>query len=167
MVELKTVMYYIIKNYPNRMKKELSNARLTKMIYLSDWKKSINEGKQITNIEWYFDNYGPFVGDVLDEAEKNKDVFSIKHTINMYGQPKTYFEIKENSNMDKEIEKIHDKTKDVLDYIINITSKMYWNAFIKLVYSTYPITSSERYSKLNLVKKAKEYAQFKKLNGEE
>lgn len=163
MEELKNVMYYIIKNYPNHMKQELSNARLTKMIYLSDWKQSINKGVQITNINWYFDNYGPFVNDVLREAEKYENIFQIKHTINIYGQPKTYFEIKEGQDMDKEIEKISDNDKTVLDYIIDITSKMYWNDFIKLIYSTYPITSSERYSELNLVEKAKEYEQFKKI----
>ena len=161
MLELKDIMYYIIKNYPSHMKKELSNARLTKMVYLSDWKNAIEYYAQITNINWYFDNYGPFVNDIKLEAEKHCDIFKIKNTVNLYGQPKTYFEIINNQEMENRIQNIDTNYKKILDYIIDLTSKMYWNTFIKLVYSTYPITSSDRYTHLNLIEKAKDYEKFK------
>ncbi len=37
------------------------------------------------------------------------------------------------------------------------TMRLNWDGFIKLVYSTYPILKSERYSELNLVEFAKQY----------
>lgn len=48
MVKLIDIILYILKNYPH--KNELSNARLTKMIYLIDWRSAFDNGKQITNI---------------------------------------------------------------------------------------------------------------------
>lgn len=153
-------MYYIIKNYPNQLKQELSNARLTKTVYLADWKQAIIKHRQILDIKWYFDNYGPFVNDIKHEAEKYPEIFKIKNTMNMYGQPKTYFEIIDNSEINKLLLQINNEDKEIMDFIIDITSKMYWDDFIKLVYSTYPITSSERYTYLNLIEKAEEYQQF-------
>ncbi len=50
MTELKDVMAYIIANYP--FKGELSNARLTKMVYLTDWKNALLSGRQVTDISW-------------------------------------------------------------------------------------------------------------------
>lgn len=159
-MELKYIMYYIIKNYPNQLKQELSNARLTKTVYLADWKQAIIKHRQISDIKWYFDNYGPFVNDIKHEAEKYPEIFKIKNTMNMYGQPKTYFEIIDNSEINKLLLQINNEDKEIMDFIIDITSKMYWDDFIKLVYSTYPITSSERYTYLNLIEKAEEYQQF-------
>ena len=77
-MELKYIMYYIIKNYPNQLKQELSNARLTKTVYLADWKQAIIKHRQISDIKWYFDNYGPFVNDIKHEAESRIN-FNINH----------------------------------------------------------------------------------------
>ena len=84
MADLKDMIYYILKKYPK--KDHLSNARLTKIIYLSDWYSAINYNKQISNIHWYFDNYGPFVWDVLDEIKQHSDLFVIKKTLNIFGK---------------------------------------------------------------------------------
>ena len=54
MTELKEVISYLVSKYPH--KDELSNARLTKMIYLADWRHAITQGNQITDIRWFFDN---------------------------------------------------------------------------------------------------------------
>ncbi len=60
------------------------------------------------------------------------------------------------ANLDIEIIP-HKEEKASLDYIIEVTKKLYWGDFIKLVYATHPIASSERYSYLNLIEKADEY----------
>ncbi len=151
MNKLKEIISYILIKYPH--KDEISNARLTKMVYLSDWLQAIKKQKQITNIEWYFDNYGPYVPDIHSEISKHPDLFECKETINMFGGPKTLFSIK-NNNYDPLLDI---SEKEVIDDIIDITKTLNWEEFIKLVYSTYPIVSSERYSQLNLVEKAKEY----------
>jgi hypothetical protein len=46
---------------------------------------------------------------------------------------------------------------DILDFVINTTSSKNWNDFIRLIYSTYPIVSKPRFSKLDLVKLAESY----------
>lgn len=153
MAELHDVMAYIIKNYPDSLGHELSNARLTKMIYLSDWHQALNEASQITNIKWYFDNFGPFVHDVEDTALERDDLFAVDLGNNAYGSTKKTFSL-----VNKDYNPVlKAKERKSLDHIIEVTRKMYWTPFIKLVYSTHPIASSQRYTYLDLVKKAKEY----------
>jgi hypothetical protein len=155
--QLKDVVAYLIKNYPETMLRELSNARLTKMVYLADWHSCLRGKGQITDIDWYFDNYGPFVWDIQKTATENDGIFEIHETSNMYGNKKRLFSLKG----DPDIE-ISGSAKKSLDHILEVSSKLYWENFIKLVYSTYPVASSERYTQLNLIEKAEEY---KKVRG--
>ncbi len=153
MASLHNIMAYIIQNYPDHLGHELSNARLTKMVYLADWHQSINHRRQISQIDWYFDNYGPFVRDIEQTASLYADIFSIDLGNNRHGQPKKTFSLRNPAyradlNEDEKLSILH---------IINVTKKLYWDDFIKLVYSTHPIASSERYTILNLVEKAQEY----------
>lgn len=157
MAELHDVMAYLIKNYPVNMAHELSNARLTKMVYLADWHQALNLGHQITDIEWYFDNFGPFVRDIEQAAADHDDLFVIDLGSNMYGQAKKSFALR---NRDY-VPEISTAEKASLDHIVNVTRQLYWAPFIKLVYSTHPIASSERYSFLDLVAKAEEYKRQK------
>lgn len=151
MTELKDILAYIVMRYPYKM--DLSNARVTKLIYLSDWHQSIHYKKTISDIEWYFDNYGPFVNDVKSVAIENPDIFKISQTHNYYGWPKSIFEV---INHDYQ-PTLTIEQKSSIDFVIEKTSNLTWNEFIKLIYSTYPITSSSQYSKLDLINKAIEY----------
>lgn len=157
MSQLKDVIAYILQNYPSHMQHELSNARVTKMVYLADWHQAITKGKQITNIQWYFDNYGPYVNDVKQEAENSPQLFSINNTTNMFGQPKVTLSLSDHSYFPT----LSEEEKDSINHVIEQTQKMYWDSFIKLVYSTYPITSSNRYTHLDLVQKARDYLNSK------
>lgn len=158
MTILKEALAYILKHYPQHMSHELSNARVTKMLYLADWHQAIKHSRQITEIDWYFDNYGPYVNDIRAEAEANLSLFTAHYTNNMYGQPKLMLGLNDRSyipNIPKEV-------KESLDHVLEQTQKMYWDSFIKLVYSTYPVTSSDRYSSLDLIEKAAEYKAMQK-----
>ncbi len=160
MAELKDVMVYLLQNYPH--KNEMSKARLTKMVYLSDWKSAIEHARQITNIEWYFDHYGPFVRDIENTASKDS-AFKRTEGTNYFGDSREVIEL-----MDSEYVPILTAAeKDILDIVIKSTSPKYWDGFIKLVYSTYPIRTQERYSYLNLVELAKDYAKEKASLAEE
>lgn len=152
MTKLKDIIAYVLKNYP--IKDELSNARITKIIFLADWHQAINYSRQISNIEWVFDSYGPFVWDIYTEVKSNSDIFDIEETKNIYSQKKTVFHMKNNSYNPE----ISDMEKLSIDHVLEATKKLFWDDFIKLVYSTYPIMSSERYSKLDLIQKAHEYS---------
>ena len=154
MVSIKDICSYIISNYPH--KDELSNARLTKMVYLSDWLNSLKNGEQLTNINWYYDNYGPFVWEIYNSIVEHEDLFSIKITNNLYGSEKRLVTLKKVPEIN-----IEENQRRIIDSIIEKTQKLYWNDFIKLVYSTYPILGSEKYTHLNLVEKALEFNRLK------
>ena len=144
-------MAYILEKYPD--KTHLSNARVTKMIYLADWRHAITDKKQITNIRWYFDNYGPYVWDIKEVAEANPDLFTTIEGSTAYGNPKLLLEIIDN----KYIPNLSEEEKKTLDHVIAKTKDLSWSEFIRLIYSTYPIITSERYSYLDLCEKAKDY----------
>lgn len=155
MSKLKDIIAYVLKNYP--FKDELSNARVTKIIYLADWYSSINNGEQISNIQWVYDNYGPFVWNIKEEVENNPNIFKMKKTTNMFGGEKLLLSLVDTDyspNLDATAVK-------ALKHIMKITKDLNWSDFIKVVYATYPISSSERYTRLNLVNKAKEYMKIK------
>lgn len=144
---------YIIEHYPHP--KELSKSRLNKIIYLVDWKFVLEFEKQLTNINWKFNHYGPYVDEIKDELQKDNR-FVITSTTTMYGNPKDIIELADNKNF---VEPNSDE-KEIIDFIIDKTKRLYWNEFIELVYSTYPIISQEKGTNLDLVKLAKEYKEI-------
>lgn len=155
MAKLKDILIYILEKYPH--KEELSNARLTKLVYLADWNNSIHTGNQISTINWYFDNHGPFVWDIYEEVNKHKDIFNINITENMYGKEKKLITLKRIENY-----QLSENEKNSINKVIEATKDLYWNDFINAVYSTYPILTTEKYNSLNLRNKAEEFNNKKK-----
>ncbi|MEO1985935.1 MAG: Panacea domain-containing protein [Martelella sp.] len=145
MASISDVAAYICMKYPH--KSELSKTRLTKLVYLADWKAAQQIGRQITDIEWYFHNFGPYVEDVYDSV-RNDSRFEIVNTENYYGDRKLEIHIKDDIRPPHGL----DKTEiDIIDSVVKETSNMYWNSFIQHVYSTDPIENSNRYQPLDLV----------------
>ncbi len=151
MAELTDIISYILAKYPHDF--ELSNARVTKMVYLADWRQAITEGSQVSEIRWYFNSYGPFVWDVKDTIENETETFEVTHTRNMFGTEKLLFKLKG----PPQTTSLTDSERAALDHVIENTKNLSWNGFIRLVYSTHPIVTSGRYSHLDLVAKAQEY----------
>jgi hypothetical protein len=151
MADLKDVLVYLIGKYP--YPSELSNARVTKLVYLADWRHAITHGRQLTDITWYFDNYGPFVWDVKNVVESAPDLFACDDTANMYGDRKRLFSLVNTSHAPH----LSAEERNSLDHVIDATKALNWAQFIKLIYSTYPVMSSERYSNLDLARLAKDY----------
>lgn len=151
MAKLQDVLAYILQRYPH--KGELSNARVTKMVYLSDWKHVLENGHQISPIRWYFDNYGPFVWDVKHAAEANPFLFELKQTSNPFGSTKVLLACADEDYAPA----LSASEQAAVDHVIRTTQPLTYADFIGLVYSTYPIVSSERYSWLDLEKAAQEY----------
>jgi uncharacterized protein YwgA len=150
MAKLKDVIGYLCENYP--YKDELSKARLTKMVYLADWKACVDDSRPMTDIMWRFNHYGPYVEDVVDAA-RSSNRFKVISENNMYGERKETVKLVNPSewlSLDRE-------DKAVLDHVIKTTQNLTWNAFIKLVYSTYPVMVSERHTTLDLEKLARQY----------
>jgi hypothetical protein len=150
MANLEDAIGYICQNYP--YEDELSNARLTKMIYLADWHALINDHPKITDINWYFDNYGPFVWDIKNCAEGSNNFF-VDNTRNYYGSSKSVIRL----TNDDFRPVLRDYEKSAFDHAMETTKSMPWDRFIRLIYSTYPVATSSKYSFLNLEAKAKAY----------
>lgn len=143
------ILKYLFSNYPNPS--ELSKARAVKMIYLADWKSAITNGNQLTDIKWIYNHYGPYVEDVIDTIRKDEN-FEVIPDTNYFNQPKEVIRLKKKVEAD-----IAESSKNILDFVIEKTSPLYWDDFIRLVYSTYPIVKEKKLNRLNLTELAKEY----------
>lgn len=139
------VAAYFCEHYPH--KSELSKTRLTKLVYLADWEAAKKLGRQITGIDWYFHNFGPYVDDVMETVESDPR-FEVVRSRNYYGENK--LEIRATGKLPPENGLGSEEVK-ILDAIIAETSPMYWNSFIKHVYATDPIENSNRYQHLDLI----------------
>lgn len=155
MARIKDVTAYVCAKYPH--KDELSKARVTKLVYLADWKGAQQNRKQLTKIEWYFHNYGPYVDAVVDSALKDPR-FDVISTSTMYGDSKTLFTLKDDTDCEKGLSA---NERQIVDSVIDETRNLYWDSFIKHVYDTYPIRVSDRHKTLNLVALAKQEASGK------
>lgn len=148
---LKDVIAYILKKYP--YDSDLSDARITKMIYLADWKKAVQFNEMITDIKWYYNNYGPYVEDVMQTVNNNSDLFEVKYTQNAFGGRKKEISLKDKNYQ----EYLSENDRKIIDKIVEITKNKNFTDFKKLVYNTYPIVFSNQYEHLDLIKLAAEY----------
>lgn len=128
------------------------------MVYLADWLSAQKNGKQITNINWFFDHYGPYVHDVYAEAKKDR-MLEIVQEFNAFGTPKETIYLKEGVNKLK-LDKIPKEDREILDEVIESTKHLNWSEFIDYVYSTYPIKREKRYNYLDLVRLAEESEEY-------
>ena len=149
--KIKNFLKYLLKEYPH--KSELSASRLTKMLYLADWKNALENGTQMTDTTWHFNHYGPYVDDFIEIAEIDKDI-EIVDDITIFGGRKRLVKLLENDQLDLNI---NPQEKQILDFVIDKTKSKNYEDFITLVYSTYPVISNTKYSDLDLVELAKQY----------
>lgn len=150
MKRLQSIIAFLCMNYPH--KSEITKARLTKMVYLADWFSAVLDSKQLTEIEWVFNHYGPYVDDVVETAISTPG-FKTEPQFTAYGSPKlviSYNGTEENIQLDK-------RDKDILSAVIEKTNIMNFNNFLEYVYSTYPVKTKERYSTFDLVSLARKY----------
>jgi hypothetical protein len=146
--KLEMIVAYICQSYP--FKNELSDARLTKLVYLTDWFHSVYTGEQATDIVWVFNHYGPYVHDVFEVAN-NSYYFDIENTRNYYGDNKSIIVY------NGPIVTLNKNTESIIQLVIDKTKNMYFNDFIDYVYSTFPIRNNNRYAILDLPSLALEY----------
>lgn len=150
MPKLEDIVGYICERYPQ--KEDLSKARVTKLVYLADWKSCLQMNKQLSNIQWIFNYFGPYVDDVETMAE-NDPRFNVVRSYNVFGEKKDVISLKTKFVF----QDLNQNDKDILDEIIEKTASLNWQNFKRLVYSTHPIIVSSRMDRLDLVRLASEY----------
>lgn len=149
--KIQNLIKYILSQYP--YKSELSVSRLTKILYLADWKSALENNKQITDAKWYFNHYGPYVDDFVELATQDENIELI-NTSTILGGRKKLLQLKHSNEKKLAIDP---DEKKLIDYVINATKSKNYEDFIKLVYSTYPVLTSGRYSELDLINSAGKY----------
>jgi len=158
--KIASLLKYILEKYPKEKKQDLSKARINKLVYLADWKSALERSKQITPIKWYYNYYGPYVKDI-EEVLDTDNRFKLKDTVTFYGNKKTLISLAKDQNF-KELTKDEQK---IINFIIDATKDLKWNEFINLIYSTYPVKTSEKHSYMNLIEFAKNYKNKGTKNG--
>lgn len=148
---LTDIIAYIVINYPR--KNDLSKAKLTKIIYLLDWKSALVTNQQITELEWTYDYFGPYNSNIKSIIESRTDLFWVHECSFDFSQTMKIVHMKNEEYSPS----LSENVTQVLDNMISIACEMTWNQLNQLVDSTFPIMTSERFSKLDLVAKASEY----------
>jgi len=156
MKNLIELIKYILHTYPKI--EELSKPRLVKIIYLIDWKYTLDNEKQYTKIKWIYNHYGPYVNDVINVMKQNPNDFQMSSRENPYGGITDKFNLNKSSKINIEIDL---KIKKTADLIISKTVNFSWSRLISVVYSTYPVKNNLKYSVLDLEQLAKEYKKIK------
>lgn len=150
--------YILLRSEQILKRKGLSKYRITKIVYLCDWCYACACGRQITDIRWFFDNYGPFVWDVYNTLTKDSSLFELSVIITPYENEITTFTLKNMAYVPNITRDVQDCLEYVLEHVVNLKNQEFTN----LVYATYPIRTSRRYTSLNLVEKANEYRKIRK-----
>jgi hypothetical protein len=143
-------MAYLCANYP--YPDELSNSRLTKMVYLADWKMALEHGRQISNIQWVFNHYGPYVHDVESTAYISDDL-AVERDVSSFGSSMVRIRAQPHARWPT----LNEEEMAVLDHVIDQTKPLTYRDFLTMIYATYPVERSRRYSVMNLVELAEEY----------
>jgi antitoxin SocA-like protein len=162
MAKVIDVAYYIC-FHASQMRITLSKARLVKLIYLADWKAAVDYGHQITDVQWYFNHFGPYVKEIIDIIE-GSNVFLKCHYVNQFGNSAEEILLNPESGKGDLKTTLSEDNRKIIDYVLSITRDMSYMEFIRLIYSTYPIIKSNKFEKMDLEKLSNEYKVYKKEN---
>lgn len=148
MLDLRDAIAYVCSNYERDH--TLSKARLTKILYLADWRSAIDRSEQVTPIEWHFNHYGPYVDDVIETIGDDREFTVVQRTTSAGDRVDLITYLGPDNT-------IPENDKKALDFAISQARDLGYPNFKRLVYSTYPIATQARYSDLNLVELAERY----------
>lgn len=152
--KINDVIKYILREYPGTS--ELSASRLTKMLYLIDWKSVLLKDRQVTQAKWLSNNFGPYVEDFIEIAAQDSDI-EVKPDATALGAKKKLVQLKHGVNPKIQLDIDDEK---VIRFVIDATKSKNYEDVMKLVYSTYPVITGGGYSELDLVSAAREYKEL-------
>lgn len=147
--DLGDVLAYLCLNYPENRRDDLSNARLTKLVYLADWKSARHTLRQITDIKWVLNHYGPWVPDVIDAVKSDKRL-RILNDSNMFGSEKRTVALDDTVPIGSPDCGLSKEVQIILDSVIADTQNFHFRQFVEHVYETYPVRRRHRFGHLDL-----------------
>ena len=148
---LKQLMLCILAKYPHP--DDMSNSRLTKTVFLCDWKSCLESGYVVSGVDWYFDHYGPYVDDVIDLAKNDTD-FLVVNIQTEHGKNKSLVRLAGDGLSHYSLSSLDEAC---VDFVIGLTEDKKYDEFINLIYSLYPVITSPKFGRIDLVKKAMDY----------
>lgn len=139
--------------------KTISTTKMTKLLYLVDWKGAIELGKQISSARWEYQKYGPYSEGLLQSLFDYPGIgHNVRFVLNT-NDPYVQFKHKRGSSSGITRKEV----TDVIDHTIRYANMNDYTDLLKLVYSTFPIFTGNLGDELDLVDLAKEYAKVKHL----
>jgi hypothetical protein len=138
-MELKELMKLILKRYGG-----LYNFALTKLVYLIDLESVRRTGEQITNINWRKGFYGPFVQDIINCAEKNRNDFEVTYKEGFNGEKKL-INLKTPATL-----KLEANIEALIDEVKNNAPNPNSSSFRDYIYETIPMKICWSGSELNI-----------------
>lgn len=143
MCDVQAIFSYIYKHYPTDYVLDLD--RLTKLVFLADWKASISLGKAITDVQWEIVN-----------SEPQMDRSSLRKVVDFIGTRDKKISI---GNIEITFLKvIKPNQRGIIDFVIEATKDKTDAELAQLVNSTFPALTQDETDAINLPKLAKHYS---------
>lgn len=131
------VLHYLMINLKQPIYSDLT--KISKILYLCDWKFTITYNEKLLDIDWKHSNFGLITNN-----------FNFSLAIELLS-----------SKLNQE-SKLPNHFKSILDFVLEKVERLKYTDFVTLVYSTYPmITTSPSDEVLDLKKFAIEYKEYK------
>jgi hypothetical protein len=164
MDNIRNIAIYIFQNYPNPL--ELSISRLVKLVFLADWKSSIINDRQITNIKWSKRSRGPYGIEVAESISTDKLHFNIlfnddyiNHDLNISNLDFLISPIK-NEEPKSDFDLL-DEDKKILDDVLSATAEFNWQELSIFVDSLFPMIKTSLNQSIDLKELSEEYKNLK------
>lgn len=104
--------------------------------------------KQISDIDWYLDVYGPYTSDINDEIKNNENIVIIKQDSNL-GTTRFTLQVKNNTE-NLNYKNLTSEEIEIINKTIEDTKTKSLFDFMAYVNSTKPIADGIRYNYLDL-----------------
>jgi hypothetical protein len=121
--------------------------------YLADWRSAIARGQQLTGVTWEFNEMGPSSREVL-EAIFSGSRFGIVPGRRSEGGQQQVVAVDPQAVP----RSLTSEDKEILTYVVERVAHHDDSGLVRLVYSTFPILCTPRFSKLSLPELAARYS---------
>lgn len=140
-------------------KHSLSTTRLMMLVYLADWRCTLQTGRPMTGIRWEVYRRGPHSDAVIEAVTGRPDVFVLRTP--RFGSPREPVV----ALAAPYVPNLTDAERRAVDHVIRVTQDLDDDAFFRLVRSTYPVLTQPLYEPLDLQDLARCYrAEFPPLD---
>ena len=149
MATLKDLVALVISEYPKP--EDLTRARLEKLIYLADVEWAWRYGDKLTDIDWIYNDYGPFVhacDPPTGELEGEGSV-KIHYDQTVFGNDKRWHQW---IGSEKEVGGVTPEEINVIRSVIKETWRFQFGRFVEYVYSTPPMVQANQYERHDIVR---------------